>query len=67
MRWLRGRRWGRLLRGRLEGGMHVFRMGIVNDGMAFGIAFCFGLWSRHTRAYRDEFVNDDVFFQWSTF
>ena len=39
MLWLRGRRWGRLLRGRLEGVVHVFMIGIVNEGMAFGIAF----------------------------
>ena len=39
-------------------------IGIVNRGMAFGIAFFFlRFWSRHTRVYRHEFVNDDVFFR----
>ena len=46
--------------------MRVVMIGIVNEGMAFGIAFCFWLWSRHTRVYRHEFVNDDMFLRRST-
>ena len=38
-------------------------IGIVNEGMAFGIAFLLLFWSRHTRVYRDELVNDDMFFR----
>ena len=55
---------GRLLRGRRELLMDVSMIGTMNEGMAFGIAFFFfSFWSRHTRVYGDEFVNDDTVFK----
>jgi len=38
-------------------------IGIVNRGMAFGIAVLLLFWTRHTRVYRDGFVNDDMLFR----